>query len=1099
VARDVDAPMYVAGRDINITQYSREDRLDQRNRTILLDKVHQFWIEGVLEKSLHGVALLELGVASRETAVDHPWETLVQSMDSDKTQMLPKGQNLLETFDSFNKTLLILGGPGTGKSTTMLELADQLIDRARDDLDAQVPVVFNLSSWDDRTIIGDWLIEELNIKYGVPTRVGRQWIADETITVLLDGLDEVDASHRDDCVDAINKFRMVHGLTGAVVTSRTAEYEALRFRLKLEGSIQLQPLTDKQIDSYLKESGEGLEALRAALKEDPALRELARTPLMLTVMVLSYSNVDMKAMGDDTSIAARRKHLFESFIARMLNRRGANAPYSAEETLETLRWLASQMIKEHRSILMIEQLQPKWLPRRSLRWMYGTIQRAIIIPLLALLVAAGVCVIVMITGAVIGFDLGDVYELRVVPVMASALIGGLIIGLVSGRSAHVPIQPVETLSWSWGWSWPDARLGAWIGVLVGLAMGVFTFFVLEIMVNPLGSPLAAVLFTMGHHLTYWWLIAIGGALAWSLMFGLVFGGLSGSSISKATRPNQGIHYSRRNALIVLGGVGLGLGLLMTGITLFINRVIYNQPFEFQILDSPIIGLGTAGIAGVVMSLIYGGGAVIQHYTLRFLLRVGKLLPFRAEHFLDYAADLVFIRQVGGGYIFIHRLFMEHMAGIDPEAIPVTAHSTKATAAGKTAFWFVPDDTRRKVDTRRIRVIMGRILPWLGGAAALVLLLLMGASNLLPGLFASGENVVSIGGTPGTGQVIAGIGWSEDGTQVGTASFTSSNEPVLTVWDARTGSRALDTADEAFRIDAAEASVDGRTWAVWGLVGDVYKPEIWDVINNRLMRTLPLSTDADSPSPIVWSQDGTLLAIAVRDRASIWDPINGREMKTFGISGGESPLGMYWLQDDKQLAVQITNGDVITYDVEKGAPIGVRLENPLPPDLNIQFPLPVLNRDGTRAAVIAGVRTTSVEIYNVQTQQRLTILEDEEETDDQISVLRWSEDSTRLLVVRELGARFQATVWDVATGSQVIVITLPDFGRAVAWSQDGSRLAFQRYDQSVDVYEVASGALIGTASWSPNRFMDIGLAFSPDGKRIAVYAYGERSVVVTQLP
>ena len=32
-------------------------------------------------------------------------------------------------------------------------------------------------------------------------------------------------------------------------------------------------------------------------------------------------------------------------------------------------------------------------------------------------------------------------------------------------------------------------------------------------------------------------------------------------------------------------------------------------------------------------------------------------------FLDYAARLVFLQKVGGGYIFIHRLLLEHFAAM----------------------------------------------------------------------------------------------------------------------------------------------------------------------------------------------------------------------------------------------------------------------------------------------------------------------------------------------------------------------------------------------------------------------------------------------------
>jgi hypothetical protein len=34
-------------------------------------------------------------------------------------------------------------------------------------------------------------------------------------------------------------------------------------------------------------------------------------------------------------------------------------------------------------------------------------------------------------------------------------------------------------------------------------------------------------------------------------------------------------------------------------------------------------------------------------------------------FLDYAAERVFLRKVGGGYIFTHRLLMEYFATLEP--------------------------------------------------------------------------------------------------------------------------------------------------------------------------------------------------------------------------------------------------------------------------------------------------------------------------------------------------------------------------------------------------------------------------------------------------
>ncbi len=72
------------------------------------------------------------------------------------------------------------------------------------------------------------------------------------------------------------------------------------------------------------------------------------------------------------------------------------------------------------------------------------------------------------------------------------------------------------------------------------------------------------------------------------------------------------------------------------------------------------GLGT----GVSAGLIYGGLAFIQHFILRFLLWLNNCAPLNYPRFLDYAADRILLRKVGGGYIFIHRMLLEYFASLD---------------------------------------------------------------------------------------------------------------------------------------------------------------------------------------------------------------------------------------------------------------------------------------------------------------------------------------------------------------------------------------------------------------------------------------------------
>jgi hypothetical protein len=55
--------------------------------------------------------------------------------------------------------------------------------------------------------------------------------------------------------------------------------------------------------------------------------------------------------------------------------------------------------------------------------------------------------------------------------------------------------------------------------------------------------------------------------------------------------------------------------------------------------------------------------------LRLLLWQAGAIPLRYSYFLDYAAELLLLRKVGGGYIFIHQLLLDFFAGLDASQAP----------------------------------------------------------------------------------------------------------------------------------------------------------------------------------------------------------------------------------------------------------------------------------------------------------------------------------------------------------------------------------------------------------------------------------------------
>lgn len=60
----------------------------------------------------------------------------------------------------------------------------------------------------------------------------------------------------------------------------------------------------------------------------------------------------------------------------------------------------------------------------------------------------------------------------------------------------------------------------------------------------------------------------------------------------------------------------------------------------------------------------GCKACIKHFALRLILYRNNYIPWNYARFLDYATERIFLQKVGGGYIFIHRMLMEHFAQME---------------------------------------------------------------------------------------------------------------------------------------------------------------------------------------------------------------------------------------------------------------------------------------------------------------------------------------------------------------------------------------------------------------------------------------------------
>ncbi|HZR40605.1 MAG TPA: NACHT domain-containing protein, partial [Ktedonobacteraceae bacterium] len=705
----------------------------QANRLALLRKVRSFWITGVLEQSLHGAVLLSPGLQTQSSAVINPWHLVLQHPDATQGA-LPPGTRITQVYDNAAGELLILGAPGAGKTTLLLELTRDLLLRAEKDEHYPMPVIFNLSTWAlKQQRLADWLVEELTSKYQVPKKLGQALIAAEQILPLLDGLDEVPPKERTTCIEAINSYRQEHGLLPLVVCSRIADYLAQTARIQLGCAVAIQPLTMQQIDTYLTYGGKPLQALRAALRQDAQLLDLARTPLMLNVMALAYHGQSLSGSILTGSPTARQRYIFTTYVQRMLERRGASTDYTREQTLHWLGNLARQMKKHGQTVFYVERMQPDWLEDQWSRKRYPHLVYGLIFALIgalclgpvggmlfmydvggyffAVLPFGLVCasffgvlngliagtppvkkangrnkwswrrmweriVRALFNGCLVGVLIGLPYGLYLLPqlnneIIVVPLVGMLLLlfgGLVSLFIDSMldiqttEIRPTETFVWSW------ARMGRQFLKFVGL--GLLALFLLELLiVLYIGLPLWMKTKTMtglmvlqvslnqGLKLMIVLGFLIGLLVLLGGLLGAFTGGMSTNLINERnlTKPNQGIRLSALHSVLI-GVISMLIGGVMGGA---FAGVRYPNDITIMLTYALIFG----PLVGLITGLRNGGIACIQHVALRWLLHATDALPWNYARFLDYAAERVLLRKVGGGYIFIHRLLLEYFASL----------------------------------------------------------------------------------------------------------------------------------------------------------------------------------------------------------------------------------------------------------------------------------------------------------------------------------------------------------------------------------------------------------------------------------------------------
>lgn len=654
-----------------------------RNEKRLLQDVKKE-VAGKLKQSLHNAILINLGKEAQPEQVKCLWSSDIKIGDK-KREAIPDETSILEVFDreEIAGKLLILGSPGAGKTTTMLNLAKALVVRSQEDCDYPIPVLFNLSTWkDNEQSIRDWLVAKLNSKYGVRKDIGANWADDAKLLPMLDGLDELESVHQEPCVRKINEFLQSDSRSRyMVICSRREEYEKVvrgqweqekekqiekissryNTRLYLNGAICLQALNPKQIQNYLYD----LKRVEIwdLVKHDSNLLDFIKVPFFLNIVTITLGQISTDTIHDlEYSSYQIFRHFINTYFPQIL--KNIQSTYFLRIFIENyltlfLERLWKRILIQNYQIFFIDEYIHLMLTRdiqnemgkehisiektkRYLSWLAKQLQREGEYDFLIENIQPD-----WLSNKFYGVE-KIAYALICIPLFVLILLLGPGLHATASVGILLPEWPSMVYSWCqiggiiWGLSAPFSKINTFERIYFELHLSKIAKIVSFAIVNEIFIFIILnnqFIFTSSTYL-----------LAYVL-----FTNFKSSDIKTKTKANEGIWISFKNSIIV----GFFVFFAVCIPLLFHYTVQSSVNFWFAIIDSVTGGFSTALIA----ALFTGGYAFIRHFLLRWILRCLHYIPWDYACFLNYCTDRLLLQRIGGRYRFIHRFLRERFAAI----------------------------------------------------------------------------------------------------------------------------------------------------------------------------------------------------------------------------------------------------------------------------------------------------------------------------------------------------------------------------------------------------------------------------------------------------
>ncbi|WP_431620325.1 NACHT domain-containing protein [Limnospira platensis] len=602
-----------------------------------------------------------------------------------RSVQLPPQTTILDVFDNptISGKFLILGKPGGGKTTTLLELAEALIERAEGNSDAPIPVILELSSWQEVTkrkflpfgerekydpSIKEWVLSQLMSK-GVSQEMGEQWLREKELVLLLDGLDELRSERQAKCVQAISQFLSSEfSPLHLVVCSRKEEYEDYEEMLHLNGAICLEDLTNEQIRHYFASVnlGEFWESIKGSEK----IVDFIRQPLFLAVTSLAYQQIDVEEWRNCNTEERAIDYLLGVFCVDRLTRKAFKKENFEGKDFDPillerrLIWLAKYCTKfeSGRNWVELDKFDPKILFNKKQDFY------KIINPARYIILILSNCIPLFYFGYVYFSKISD-FSIQVE--WSYNTVGAIFMLFLIGSILAIPFTIISNVLF--GLVMQD-NIRILQATKITTTLGILCI-----------SLVSAILISSVYVLAFWLIIAYFLLLPEGASFLDVFAWIwyTWLPLTFGISPMVAMHllWNEDNIEVQSNSskkTGKAFTQPFTSIAGILSANIFSVFFwlAYYTLFTHFLFsyfLNTAPEPWLVFAVIIsicmfgcGGYDIIKLCILIFLLYRNKYIPLNFQESLNCYTKIMILQRVGNRYRFIHRLVQEHFAKLEIE-------------------------------------------------------------------------------------------------------------------------------------------------------------------------------------------------------------------------------------------------------------------------------------------------------------------------------------------------------------------------------------------------------------------------------------------------